>query len=115
MLPNIVAKSNLDLLRPKLDKIVDRANEFPASGIIAVLNGMMERPMHTVNPNIPFHLIGGDEDKFIPDTVYKKMAQDNPGIRFDMIKGVGHASFVEFPEKTALVVKNYVGSINKLD
>ncbi len=108
MLPNIVAKSNLEKFRPELQKIVDRANKFPVNGIIAILNGMMERPEHKINTNIPFHLIGGDEDNFIPISVYEKMAADNPSIKFDMIKGAGHASFIEKPEELLQKMQSFI-------
>ena len=114
MLPKIVAKSNLERLRPELEKIVERANNFPANGIIAVLNGMMMRPEHTINPAIPFHIVGGDEDNFIPASVYKKMAADNPTVQLDMIEGVGHASFIEKPDELAHKIKAFIsGNVDK--
>jgi len=114
MLPKIVAKSNLEKLRPELENIVERANNFPSNGIIAVLNGMMMRPEHTINPAIPFHIIGGDEDNFIPVSVYNKMAADNQTVQLDMIEGVGHASFIEKPGELAHKIQTFIsGHVDK--
>jgi pimeloyl-ACP methyl ester carboxylesterase len=101
MLPNVVAPQNFERLKPIIEEIIERAKMFPAKGIIAVLNAMMKRSDHIVNINIPFHLIAGDKDKFIPIEIYNKMKKENPHIHLEMIKGVGHASFLEDSEALA--------------
>lgn len=112
MLPNIVAKANTERLRPVIEEIIDHAKMFAAKGIIAVLNAMMQRPEHTVNSQIPLHLIAADADNFIPLKVYSKMKEDYPHITMDTIKGSGHSSFIEFPEESAAVIKDFLKSIN---
>lgn len=112
MLPNVVAKENIQRLKPQIDEIVERAKMFPAKGIIAVLNAMMQRPKHKVNAETPFHLIAGDKDNFIPNEVYSGMKSANSGIVLDFIFNTGHASFIENPAKTAQVIKFFLNSVN---
>jgi pimeloyl-ACP methyl ester carboxylesterase len=112
MLPNIVAPQNVERLRPVIEEIIERAKMFAAKGIIAVLKAMMQRPAHQVNVNVPFHLIAGDKDSFIPNKVYVKMKEEQPHIHMDLIKGSGHSSFIEFPDETATVIKDFLRSIN---
>lgn len=111
MLPNIVATAHVEAYQEQLNTITERAKNFPVAGIIAILNGMMERPAHTVDKNLPFHLIGSDQDNFIPLDVYQKMADDNPSVYFDLIEGCGHASFIEKPADAASKIKEFTSRV----
>lgn len=112
MLPNVVAKSNFDRLKQTIEEIIERAKMFAAKGIIATLNAMMQRADHEPDIDTPFHLIAGDNDNFIPVEIYNKMKQDNPHIQLDMVEGSGHASFIEVPDQTALIIKEFLKSVN---
>lgn len=111
MLPNLVANDTYNDHKETIEQIMKRAREFSAEGIIAVLNGMMQRPAHQPDEEVPFHLIGSDQDNFIPIEVYQKMKDNNPFITFDMIEGCGHASFLEKPRQAANCIREFLGSI----
>lgn len=110
MMPKIVASNNFELVRSQLNSIMERALNFKKEGIIAALNGMMERESYVFNEKIPFHLIAGSHDQFISRETYEKMYKDHQHITYDMIEGVGHASFIENPNIAADVVKKFLNS-----
>ena len=46
----------------------------------------------------PTLVVAGEEDRVVPNWLSKKLAQQIPNARFEVIEGVAHLSFIEQPE-----------------
>jgi len=80
----------------------------PDEGIIALLNGMKERPDRTAvlkNSKLPLLLIGGMKDNYIPVEVFEKLADLAPHASVLRLEESGHMGFIEEQD---LVVQAFV-------
>jgi len=106
-IPKAFASVNLDRMSPQVESLKHMALMSPDEGMIALLNGMKERPDRTAvlqNPELPLLLIGGMKDNYIPVEVFEKLASLAPHARVLRLENSGHMGFMEEPE---LLVKEF--------
>lgn len=108
------ATGNLDKFKEEVDFLKNIAKKTPNEGIIAALNGMMQRPSREnllANTNLPFLFILGKKDNFLPfDTIYsttKTPKQSNCLI----LENSGHMGFIEEKEKALDGIVNFIKSV----
>lgn len=100
--PKAFATDNLDKMSNQVNLLKAMAMASPDDGVIALLNGMKERPDRTSvlqDPKVPLLLIGGMKDNYIPVEVFEKMLALAPHARILRLENSGHQGFMEEPEK----------------
>lgn len=100
--PKAFATANLDKMSKQVKLLKAMAMASPDDGVIALLNGMKERPDRTAvlkDPKLPLLLIGGVKDNYIPVDVFEKLAALAPHARILRLENSGHQGFMEEPEK----------------
>ena len=103
-IPKGFADDHLKTLQNEVDRMKDVALGNSDSGILAILNGMKERPDRThilKDPQIPLLLIGGMKDNYIPVEVFEKLRKLAPHASVLKLKESGHMGFIEEPEVAA--------------
>jgi pimeloyl-ACP methyl ester carboxylesterase len=94
------------------------AMQNPDNGIIAILNGMKERPDRTevlTHPGIPLLLIGGMKDNYIPAEVFERLVSLAPHATAVRLEESGHMGFFEEPQKSADSITRFVEEILSSD
>ncbi|MBN2215162.1 MAG: alpha/beta hydrolase [Bacteroidales bacterium] len=109
--PELFAGDNLGLYGRDLEKIKEIARRTPEEGIIAVLEGMKNRPGRTTiikNSKIPFMVILGKKDNHIQfESIKSKLELNHPG-ELCILENSGHMGFIEEPGKSAEMIKSFV-------
>ncbi|MGW8316551.1 MAG: alpha/beta fold hydrolase [Bacteroidales bacterium] len=103
-IPKGFANENVERLKDQVEKARNIALENPDEGIVAMLNGMIQRPDRTrvlQDSSLPLLLIGGMEDNYIPVEVFEKLVSLAPHARVLRLSGSGHMGFIEEPEQAA--------------
>ena len=101
-IPKAFATENLDRMSTQVESLKQMALRSPDNGMIALLNGMKERPDRTAvlqNPELPLLLIGGMKDNYIPVEVFEKLVSLAPHARVLRLEDSGHMGFMEEPEE----------------
>lgn len=113
-IPKAFASENLDRLSLQVESLKQMALESPDAGMVALLNGMRERPDRTAifrNPDMPLLLIGGLKDNYIPVEVFEKLTSLAPHARVLRLENSGHMGFIEEPEH---VVKAFLDFLKEI-
>jgi pimeloyl-ACP methyl ester carboxylesterase len=103
-IPKGFANDNVERLRNEVERVRDIALDNPEEGIVAMLNGMMQRPDRTSvlqDSSLPLLLIGGMKDNYIPAEVFERLVGLAPHARVLRLNGSGHMGFIEEPELAA--------------
>lgn len=103
-IPKGFANDHVEELKDEVDRVKHLAMCNPDNGIVAILNGMKERPDRThilKDPQIPLLLIGGMKDNYIPVDVFVKLSELAPHARVLSLTESGHMGFIEEPEVAA--------------
>lgn len=103
-IPKGFANENVERLKDQVERARTIALENPEEGIVAILNGMMQRPDRTrvlQDSSLPLLIIGGMKDNYIPLEVFDKLVSLAPHARVLRLNGSGHMGFIEEPEKAA--------------
>ena len=112
-IPKGFADSSLDRLSAKIDRAKRIALSNPDPGIVALLNGMKERPDRTSvlkDPSIPVLLIGGMRDNYIPVEVFEKLIELAPHAEVLRLTESGHMGFLEEPDLAAEALIRMLGT-----
>jgi pimeloyl-ACP methyl ester carboxylesterase len=107
-IPKAFASENLDSMSGQVEHLKHMALISPDDGMIALLNGMKERPDRTAvlkNPKTPLLLIGGMKDNYIPVEIFEKLVSLAPHARVLRLENSGHMGFMEEQEH---VVKEFM-------
>lgn len=110
-IPKGFADVNLERLNNEVERVKDMALSNTEEGIVAVLNGMKERPDRTSvlkDPRLPLLLIGGMKDNYIPDEVFGKLVALAPHASVLRLGQSGHMGFIEEPEPAAAAIRAMV-------
>ncbi len=101
IIPLMFAKNNEEAYKDIIDEFIRIAIETPTEAIIAALLGMRIRNNNldfARNLSLPLLVLGGDKDRLIPvDVTLMHRNPDNPNVQVEILKNVGHASFIEAP------------------
>lgn len=76
--------------------------------------GQQNEPLFTTrlkNIKCPTLVIAGDNDYFIPASFSKQIAEHVPGAIYREVKSGGHIPFIEKPQETAALVKEFLGTL----
>lgn len=110
-IPKAFAPHNVDMLKSEVQRATEIAISNPDNGIIACLNGMMQRPSREnllAETGTPVLLIAGKHDNYISfDEVAKKIRLPE-GASFVTLDSSGHIGFLEEPQKAAGTINDFV-------
>lgn len=115
-IPKGFANENVERLSEQVERARDMAIENPDEGVVAILNGMMQRPDRTrvlQDSSLPLLLIGGMKDNYIPVEVFEKLVSLAPHARELRLSGSGHMGFIEEPEPAARAIAEMVAGRGK--
>ncbi len=110
-IPKGFADDNVARLKTEVDRVRNLAFGNTDNGIVAILNGMKQRPDRThilKDPQIPLLLIGGMKDNYIPGEVFEKLVDLAPHARVLRLEESGHMGFIEEPELAAGAIMTMV-------
>jgi pimeloyl-ACP methyl ester carboxylesterase len=113
-IPKSFASESLVPLSQKVQWLKQMALKNPDEGIIALLNGMKERPDRTPvlqNRNLPLLLIGGMKDNYIPVEVFDKLVHLAPHARVLRLEASGHMGFIEERERVTGAFKEMLDNL----
>ena len=109
-IPMAFADDNLEEFSEELERAKSIAADTDEDGIIANLNGMKSRPdrCHLFNRgNIPYLLIAGKKDNYIPFDAARKMADSGKHIELAVLENSGHMGFIEEREKASGILREF--------
>lgn len=102
-IPKAFATDNLEKFSKQIHNAKEIARDIPDEGIIAVLNGMINRPDRSdilTGTSLPFLWILGKKDNYIPyEVIVKKVEMPKHG-KLITLKNSGHMGFVEEKQKS---------------
>lgn len=111
-IPKGFASDNLDRLADEVERAKQIAHSSSEEGVIALLNGMKERPdrSHVLkDAALPLLLIGGMKDNYIPMEVFDKLAALAPHASVLKLGESGHMGFIEEGERVAKALVEMLG------
>ena len=112
-IPKGFAADNLQKLRNQVNRIRELAHTNTDQGIVAILNGMKQRPDRTSilqDAGIPLLLIGGMKDNYIPPEVFERLVHLAPQARVLRLENSGHMGFIEEPDLAADAIREMAES-----
>ena len=113
-IPKSFANDQVERLKPEVERAKKIALANPDEGIVAILNGMIQRPDRThvlQDSSLPLLLIGGMKDNYIPADVFDKLALLSPHASAVKLGASGHMGFIEEPAKSAEAILSMIGKV----
>ena len=113
-IPKGFANKNVERLDMEVERAKIIALKNPDEGIVALLNGMKERPDRThvlQDRTLPRLIIGGMRDNYIPAEVFEKLNGLAEGAKFIALEESGHMGFIEEPELSAGAIQSMVKNL----
>jgi pimeloyl-ACP methyl ester carboxylesterase len=104
------AESNIEKFPEALQRSKDIASKLPGEGIIALLNGMMQRPsrLSVIEAGrIPCLWILGAMDNYIPYETVRNGVRLPPNANLVVLKNSGHLGFIEEEELSVKLIKDF--------
>jgi len=105
------ASSNLDTFSEALQRSKDIASLIPGEGIIAVLNGMIQRPSRLSfmeEGKVPCLWILGSMDNYIPCEAIQKRVKLPGNAKVMVLEQSGHMGFIEEEELSLKTIADFV-------
>ena len=110
-IPKAFATDNLEKFSEQVDNAKEIARDMPGEGIVAVLNGMINRPDRSeilTCTSLPFLWILGKKDNYIPyETIVKKVELPKHG-KLITLENSGHMGFIEEKKKSLKAILGLV-------
>lgn len=106
------AESNRRRLSDYIDDLTEQVFITEDDGIIALLNGMIERKdRNEMLRNSPVRqmFIFGKQDGYISTEVAESLAENHPQARTEYLAESGHMGFIEEPARSAELLLDFVG------
>ncbi|MBN2521018.1 MAG: alpha/beta hydrolase [Bacteroidales bacterium] len=114
--PNCFASINLEKFKDEVEFAKQIARKTPDEGIIAALNGMLQRPSRDkilAETELPFLFILGKQDNFITfNDIYPTFKLPKNG-KFLILDNSGHMGFMEEKDKALEGVIYFIDSISQ--
>jgi pimeloyl-ACP methyl ester carboxylesterase len=113
-IPKAFATENLEKMSTEVEQLKNMAMRSPDEGMVALLNGMKERPDRSAvlkDPKLPLLLIGGMKDNYIPTEVFEKLVALAPHARVLRLENSGHQGFMEEPGLVVKAFTELLGSV----
>ena len=97
-IPKMYDEENLRACDEKIRETVELCETHDPEGIVAAIEGLRTR--HDLQevmkePPVPLMLVHGDHDNFLPLEKVAAMKDAFPKVRYELIPGTGHNSFIE--------------------
>jgi pimeloyl-ACP methyl ester carboxylesterase len=112
-IPKAFTGENLERLRTEVERATQIALSTPDEGIIACLNGMMQRPSREnilSETTLPVLLIAGKHDNYIDfENVAKQVKLPAKG-KLTVFENSGHIGFIEERDKALSSIRDFVTS-----
>ena len=105
------APSNIEKYSEALERLKEIASQIPGEGIIAVLNGMRQRPSRIgvmEEGRVPCLWILGMMDSYIPYELIQTKVNLPTNARVVVLKKSGHLGFIEEEDKSAEMIIGFV-------
>ena len=103
--------ANLEKFSGALQRSKEIASQIPGAGIIAVLNGMMQRPSRLKvmeEGKVPCLWILGTMDSYIPCDIIQSKVTLPPNCDLVVLKKSGHLGFIEEEDLSVTIVTDFV-------
>jgi pimeloyl-ACP methyl ester carboxylesterase len=110
-IPNMFAPQNRPAMEEKILEITEISEVHDPAGIKASLKGMMERRDNTdamAASRLPKLFLFGNQDHFIPVDTANNLVKKIPGCEVHFIEGCGHNSFLEKPQESATIIREFI-------
>lgn len=108
------AASNLEKLSAAFQRSKEIASRIPGDGIIAVLNGMMQRPSRLnimEEGKIPCLWILGSMDSYIPCEQVQTRVVLPSNAKTVILENSGHVGFIEEEDKSVKVITDFMNQL----
>jgi len=108
------ASSNLDKFALNLQRSRDIASLIPGKGIIAVLNGMIQRTSRLSimeEGRVPCLWVLGSLDNYIPCEAIQKKVKLPGNAKVIILEHSGHMGFIEEEDKSVRVISEFVNNL----
>jgi pimeloyl-ACP methyl ester carboxylesterase len=105
------APTNVEKYSEALQRSKEIASKIPGEGIVAVLNGMMQRPSRLnvmEEGKVPCLWILGSMDSYIPYDIIQSKVILPVNARVVVLRKSGHLGFIEEEDKSVEVISNFV-------
>ena len=105
------AEANRVRLKKYIDDLVEQVHITEDEGIVALLEGMIERPDRNEMlraSRVPQLFILGKHDNYIPLEAAERIVAANPQAQVVWLENSGHMGFIEEPRKTADAILDFV-------
>lgn len=109
------AESNLNTMPSALAELRKLASANPAGGIIALLNGMMVRPLRTSvieKGEVPLLWILGRSDRYFSPEAAMRDIKIPANAQVVILEKSGHLGFIEEPVLSAELISEFAGKLN---
>lgn len=113
--PMTFAVENQEQFSDDILRIKEIAMKTPDQGIIAVLCGMKRRPDRCIllrDELIPFLIIAGGKDNFIPLELSQRIASMGSNLKLEVLENSGHMGFIEESERSLQILDDFFRSIS---
>ncbi len=110
-IPKMFHPDNLRRLDEKIRGIIELCETHDPAGIIASIKGIIQKEdvgEWLSASDIPVMSICGDGDSLVTEEIRSRMAADFPKIRQVTLPACGHNVFLEYPEKTLELIREFV-------
>ncbi|HEU5050711.1 MAG TPA: alpha/beta fold hydrolase [Gemmatimonadales bacterium] len=119
MLPKVFAGGSAAEVGPAWQRVEGMILATPVPGIVGALTAMRERPDSTplleALAGLPVLVVSGEDDRIIPATTARAMAEAIPGARLELIAGAGHLPPIERPAETTRVLGDFLKELENRD
>jgi len=116
--PKTFAESNLKKMSVNVERVKNIALRTKENGIVSALKGMKMRPdrcLLLVAGGIPFMLIAGKKDNFIPLESVRKMKSMAKTSTCLILEKSGHMGFIEEKDKSVKELKAFIESFSEYE
>ena len=110
-IPKLFHPDNLRRLDEKIRETVDLCETHDPAGIIASVKGIIQNEDTSgwlAGCGIPAMSICGDSDSLVTEDIRTKMSAELPNVRQVVLPKCGHNAFLEYPEKTLELIREFV-------
>lgn len=113
-IPALVGKTTRDRRPDIYDAVHRMVAQAPPAGIIGACEAMIARPDSTAlctTIDVPTLVVVGDEDVITPPKDCRRLAEQIPASRVEVLHQAGHLSNVERPAAFNTVLSEFLGSL----
>ena len=110
-IPKLFHPDNLRRLDEKIRETIEICETHDPAGIVASVKGIIQKEDSSAflkGCKIPVMSICGDSDTLVTEGIRNRMAADFPNIKQIILPKCGHNVFLEYPEKTLELIREFV-------